>query len=79
MKYGSAGHNVFGYQGGCEFPLGTHAQAMQAPNAARYLCSKAENAERACLPDFSGEGTCHKSAMWDGFYRSQPVRTSAFG
>lgn len=68
---------MFGYQAGCEFTLGTHQEALSAPNAARYLCKKQQKNTLECLADYSGEGICHRSELWDGFYRSQPVRVAA--
>ena len=74
VKYGSLGFNVFGYHGGCNFSLGTYEEALVAPESARYLCSDSEALEFQCLHDYSGEGVCYASDLWDGFYRSLPVR-----
>lgn len=74
VKYGSAGFNLFGYQGGCNFSLGSYDDALASPSAARYLCTQEEALSFACLHDYSGEGVCYASDLWDGFFRSLPVR-----
>lgn len=74
VKYGSMGFNVFGYQGGCEFALGTFAEALSTPQSARYLCSEDQSLQLECLHDYSGDGVCFASDLWDGFFRSLPVR-----
>ena len=74
MKYGSAGFNSFGYKAGCAFALGTYAEAMASPKAAQYLCPEDMDRRYMCLHDHSGDGVCHSSANWDGFYRALPVR-----
>ena len=76
VKYGSAGFNLFGYQGGCEFSLGTYEDALASPLAARYLCTRSEALKSVCLDDYSGEGVCYGSDLWDGFFRASPVRCS---
>ena len=59
VKYGSQGFNHFGYLGGCEFALGTYAEAEAAPLAARYLCPPEKELQLECLYDHSGDGICH--------------------
>lgn len=76
VKYGSAGFNSFGYKAGCEFALGTYAEAMAVPEAAQYLCPKDMDKRYMCLHDHSGDGVCYSSDNWDGFFRALPVRIS---
>lgn len=78
MKYGSQGFNLFGYKGSCNFSLGTYDDALASPDAARYLCEESQALERVCLNDYSGEGICYSSDLWDGFYRASPVCGHAF-
>eukprot|EP00892_Ulva_mutabilis_P009761 jgi/Ulvmu1/7157/UM034_0064.1 len=73
VKYGSAGFNSYGYKAGCAFALGTFAEAMAEPDAARYLCPASMDTRYTCLHDFSGDGVCFSSDLWDGFFRSQPI------
>jgi hypothetical protein len=87
VKYGSAGFNVFGYKGGCEMATGSFSTAIQAPNAARYLCdhSLVYNGgtilpqNRVCMHDYSSGGLCELGVgqSWDGFSRAVPVRPLA--
>jgi hypothetical protein len=74
VKYGSQGFNLFGYQAGCSFSLGTYAQAALNPVSDRYLCP--QGAALSCVHDLSGEGVCYESLLWDGFARSLPVRAN---
>jgi hypothetical protein len=77
VKYGSQGFNGFGYQGGCNFSLGTYQEALSSPLSARYLCNQSEALANACLYDFSGEGICFGSDLWDGFFLKMPVCCSS--
>jgi hypothetical protein len=88
VKYGSGGFNVFGYKGGCEMATGSFSTAIQAPNAARYLCdhSLVYNYDiglvpknRICMHDYSSGGVCwlNDEVSWDEFARAMPVRPLA--
>ena len=79
VKYGSAGFNSYGYKGGCAFAQGTYAEMMADPAASRYLCPKSMDSRYMCLHDFSGDGVCFSSELWDGVFRVQPVRHTTAG
>lgn len=73
VKYGSAGFNGYGYQGGCAFATGQFATALADPEASRFLCL--ERGLVACHHDFSGVGVCGTVNRLDGFFRVQEARS----
>lgn len=74
VKYGSAGWNSYGYQGGCEFASGSKSQAMKDPKARRYLCSESQDWDFMCTHDFTGDGVCISDPLLEGFKQVLQVR-----